>query len=31
MIAKVLGTGYTKCKVLEQRLHEIRKKYQLDL
>ena len=31
MIVKVLGTGCTKCKTLENRLHDLKAKYQLDI
>jgi small redox-active disulfide protein 2 len=30
MIVKVLGAGCAKCKTLEQRLHELKEKHQLD-
>ena len=31
MIVKVLGTGCTKCKTLENRLLDLKAKYQLDI
>jgi small redox-active disulfide protein 2 len=31
MIVKVIGTGCTKCKTLEQRLHELKEKHKLDI
>ena len=31
MIVKVLGAGCTKCKLLEQRLHNLKSQYQLDI
>ena len=30
MIVKVLGTGCSKCKTLEQRLYDLKEKYQMD-